>query len=72
MDVVRSHGLLIEQLEDERERETQLRMNMRKDEWDVLKKEKAAERSEKEKTRTQAARASFFQRRGMWKEEKNT
>jgi hypothetical protein len=47
-------------------------MNMRKDEWDVLKKEKAAERSEKEKTRTQAARASFFQRRGMWKEEKNT
>ena len=70
VDVVRSHGVLIEQLEDEREQETQLRMNLRKDEWDALKRERAAERSEKEKTRTQAARASFFQRRGMWKEEK--
>ena len=70
VDVVAAHSQLIEQLEDEREREMHLRFTLRKDEWDALKKEREAERSEKEKTRTQAAGASFFQRRRIWKKEK--
>ena len=70
VDVVAAHGQLIEQLEDERLRELEMRMNLRKDEWDALKRERDGERSEKEKTGTQAAGVSFFQRRRIWKEEK--
>src|SRR5271167_2688850 len=70
VDVVATHGQLIEQLEDEREREMHLRFTLRKDEWDALKKERDAERSEREKTRAQLTGASFFQRRRIWKEEK--
>jgi hypothetical protein len=70
VDVVRSHGALIEQLEDEREQELQLRMHLGKAEWDALKKERDAERSEKEKARTQLAGASFLQRRKIRKDER--
>jgi Ion channel len=70
VNVVATHTELIEQLEDEREQEMHLRFTLRKDEWDALKKERDAERSEREKTRTQVAGASFFQRRRIWKEEK--
>jgi Ion channel len=70
VNVVAMHSQLIEQLEDEREREKQLRSSLRKDEWDALKRERDAERSEKEKTRTQASGDSFFSRRRIWKEEK--
>jgi hypothetical protein len=70
VDVVRSHRILIDQLEDEREREIQLRVKLRKVELNALKNEREAERSEKTKTRTQAAGLSFFQRRKIWKEEK--
>lgn len=70
VDVVAKHSQLIEQLEDERLRELELRMNLRKDEWDALKTERDGERSEKEKTRMQAAGVSFFQRRRIWKDEK--
>lgn len=70
VDVVATHSQLIEQLEDERLRELELRMNLRRDEWDAVKRERDGERSEKEKTRTQAAGVSFLQRRRIWKEEK--
>ena len=70
VDVVRSHGALIEQLEDERERELELRMHLGKAEWDAVKKERDAERSEKERTRTQLAGASFLQRRKIRKDER--
>ena len=70
VNVVAMHNQLIEQLEDERLRELELRMNRRKDEWNALKRERDGERSEKEKTRMQAAGVSFFQRRKIWKEEK--
>jgi hypothetical protein len=66
------HSRLIEQLEDEREREMGLRSSLRKDEWDALKRERDAERSEKDKARTQAAGGSFFSRRRIWKEEKKS
>jgi hypothetical protein len=68
--VVAMHSQLIEQLEDERGREKQLRSALRKDEWDALKRERDAERSERDKTRMQASGGSFFSRRRIWKEEK--
>jgi len=66
VDVVSSHRQLIDQLEDERERELHLRSTLRKAEWDARMRERDAERAEGEKTRTQAAGASFFQRRRIW------
>ena len=47
VQVVASQNQLIEQLEEEREQEKQLRSTLRKDEWDALKKERDAERAEK-------------------------
>jgi hypothetical protein len=72
VNVVAMHSQLIEQLEDEREREKQLRSSLRKDEWDVLKRERDAERSEGDKTRMQASGGSFFGRLRIWKEEKKS
>jgi hypothetical protein len=70
VDVIRSHGKLEEQLEDEREREIELRMALRKNEQDARKKERAAEQSVKEETKTQVAGVSFFRRLRIWQEEK--
>jgi hypothetical protein len=70
VEVVAGHSQLIEQLEEEREQEKQLRSTLRKDEWDALKNERHAERAEKEKTRMQVVGTSFFQRRRIWKEER--
>jgi hypothetical protein len=70
VDVVSSNGRLLERLEDEREREMHLRFALRKEEWDAMKGERDAERSEKEKTRTQVSGAPFFQRLKIWKEER--
>ena len=71
VDVVASHKQLIEQLEDERERELHMRSTLWKAEWDALMTERDAERSNGEKTRTQMAGASFLQRRKIrWGERK--
>jgi Ni/Co efflux regulator RcnB len=70
VQVVASQNQLIEKLEDEREQELQLRSTLRKDEWAALKNERDAERTEKEKTRTQVVGKSFFERRRIWKEER--
>jgi hypothetical protein len=71
VDVVASNGRLLEQLEDEREREIEMRFALRKEEWDVLKTERSEALSEREKTRTQLSGLSFFQRRKVWREEWN-
>jgi hypothetical protein len=71
VDVVASSGRLLEQLEDEREREIEMRFALRKEEWDVLKTERSEALSEREKTRTQLSGLSFFQRRKIWREERN-
>jgi len=68
--VVTGQGRLIDQLEDEREQEKQLRATLTSEEWGALKKERDAEKAERQKTLTQAAGTSFFQRRKTWKEEK--
>jgi len=69
VDVVASNRRLLEQLEDEREREMHMRFALRKQEWDALKEQRVLVRAEREKARTQAAGASFFQRLRIWKEE---
>jgi hypothetical protein len=71
VDVMASNGRLLEQLEDEREREMEMRSAVRKEEWDVLKTEKSEALSEREKTTTQLSGLSFFQRRKVWREERN-
>jgi hypothetical protein len=70
VDVVASNGRLLEQLEDEREREMEMRFALRKEESDVLKTERSEALSEREKTRTQLPGLSFFQRRKIWREER--
>jgi voltage-gated potassium channel len=68
--VVSSHRQLLEQIEDERESEIHMRLTLGKEEWDVLKKEREEERSEREKARTQASGASFVQQRAIWEDER--
>jgi hypothetical protein len=70
VDVVASYSRLLEQLEDEREREMHMRSALRQEEWDALKRDRDAMHSEKEKIRMKTAGASFFQCLGIWKEEK--
>jgi hypothetical protein len=70
VDVVSSNGRLIEQLEDEREREMHMRFAMREEEWEVVKRESAAAQTEREKARAQMSGASLFERLNTWKEER--
>jgi hypothetical protein len=68
--VVSSHRQLLGQIEDEREDEMKMRFALGKEEWDALRKEKAEERSEREKARTQAYGASFVQQRKILEDER--
>ncbi len=69
VDLVRAHSQLIEQLEEERIKEMELRMSLRKDELGALTRERDAERVERERARKEAGGGSFFGRRKVWKEE---
>jgi hypothetical protein len=70
VDVVSSNGRLIEQLEDEREREMHMRFAMRKGVWEVVQGERAAAQTERERARAQMSGASFFERLKIWNEER--
>jgi hypothetical protein len=70
VDVVSVHSQLVERLENERLVGKVLRSELRKDEWNVLQHERDAAREERQKTRDLTVGASFFQRRRMWKEER--
>ena len=70
VDLVRAHGQLIEQLEQERIKELGLRMTLRKDEFHALSRGRDAERREREEARKEAAGGSFFERRKVWKNER--
>jgi len=70
VDVVAANGRLIEQLEDEREREMQMRFAMRKQVWNALRAERDAEHTEKEKIKIKAAGFSFLERYKFWREER--
>ncbi len=65
--VVATHRKLLEQLEEERVQEMHMRFALRKEEWDALKSERDSERLERERTGTETAGASFFQRRATRK-----
>jgi hypothetical protein len=71
VDVVASNGRLLEQLEDEREREMEMRFTLRKEEWDARKTERNLERSDREKTKAQYSGASLGQRLKIWKGERS-
>ena len=71
VDVVASNGRLLEQLEDEREREMEMRFTLQKEEWDARKTERNLERSDREKTKAQYSGASFLQRLKIWKGERS-
>ena len=70
VDVVASYRRLLNQLEDEREQEMQMRFATGKKEWNALKTERDAEREEKEKARTLAAGSSFIHRLKIWRQER--
>ena len=71
VDLVRAHSQLVEQLEQERIKEMELRMSMRKEKFEALTKEREAEREERDRARKVAEGSSFFERRKVWKQEKH-
>jgi hypothetical protein len=66
VNVVNAHSELMGRLEEERERAAHMRSTFRKDAWEALQNERAAERSEREKAMAQMAGASLFQLLGIW------
>ena len=72
VDVVASNGRLIEQLEEEREQEMHMRFALRKDEWEAVKRARAAELSAREKIREQDSDVPFFERYKVWEEERKS
>jgi hypothetical protein len=70
VDVVAAHGRLVEQLENERERQMELRRTARKAEREARAKERDAEHAAREQARNRAAGAGFLERRKIRREEK--
>ncbi len=70
VSILSSYLKLVEQLEQERLQELNMRAVARKAAWDVLHSEKALERSAKLEARKREAGTSFFQRWRIRKEEK--
>lgn len=70
VNMVGAYIKLVEQLEYERVEELDLRAAARKAEWDVVRKERAAEEAAKLEAGKRAAGAGFFERRRIRKEEK--
>jgi Ion channel len=68
VDVVASNRRVLEQLEDEREREMHMRMALRKQEWDALAGAAVAVPTESDAAGTKIARSSIFGRLRVWKE----
>jgi hypothetical protein len=70
VDVVRSHGILIDLLEDERAKQLQLRADARKGVRETTTSEKTAEHAERLQARKQDAGAPFVERFRGWKRER--
>jgi hypothetical protein len=70
VDVVRGHGVLIDQLEDEREKQLKLRADARKAVRDTVSTEKAAERAEKVQAKAQEFGVPLRGRFKAWKQER--
>ena len=63
-----AHRELMDLLEQEREREFEMRSDLRKEIWKTLESERSAERSEKSNVKTEEVGASIFMRIRAWKE----
>jgi hypothetical protein len=70
VNMVANYMKIVEQLELERMKELDLRTNARHAEWDIVNKERDAEHDERVATRKTAAGTSFFERRKIWRGEK--
>ncbi len=70
VDVVSTHSVLVDKLENERVLEKELRSALRRDEWNVLQHEREAAHGERQKTHDLVVGVSFLQRRRIWKEER--
>ena len=70
VSILASYLKLVEQLEQERLEQLDMRAAARKAEWDVLSTEHDAVLGERQQAEKQAKGASFLQRRKIWKEEK--
>jgi hypothetical protein len=68
--MVSTHLRLLQELQVERLEEKEMRAAARKAAWDVHTKENAAERETKLETAKKVREFSFFERRKIWKEEK--
>ena len=69
VNVVRLNGQLLEQLEGEREQELHMRVALRREEWEVVKRGREAELSERERATAQVLEAPSFKRHEIWEEE---
>jgi hypothetical protein len=72
VDVVASNGRLIEQLEVEREQEMHMRVALRKEEWEAVKRARDAEVSERGKIKAEGSDVPFFERYKVWEEERKS
>ena len=70
VDVVRSHGVLVKQLEDERAKQMQLRADARMAVRDAVSIEKAAERAEKAQFKQDDLDVPLLGRLRRWKQER--
>jgi len=70
VDVVASHRLVMNQMEEEREQQIRMRFALRKKQWDALKAEREAERTDKENIRKAATGHWLFRRFRVWHEER--
>jgi hypothetical protein len=70
VNMVANYLKIVEQLEIERAKELEMRAAARHAEWQVVTRERQAEASEQQLTRKAASSASFFERRKMWRAEK--
>jgi Ion channel len=67
--MVQNYMKIVEQLEVERAKQLGMRAHARHESWEVVDKERAAERDQRDATHKAAAGAGFFARRKIWHEE---
>lgn len=70
VNMVANYLKIVEQLEIERAKQLEMRANARHAEWGAINKERQTESDLRAETRTGAKEKSFFQRRKIWREER--
>lgn len=70
VNMVANYLKIVEQLEIERAKQLEMRAAARHSEWEAVNKERQTERDLRTATRTGAKEKSFFERRKVWREER--